>query len=46
MKIGLFIKITDLEDYEKANLYMYQSFVEMLIYLSCSTSLKNTYIIE
>lgn len=37
MKADLFIKMTDLENYNEINLYMHQKFVEKLIYLLCGT---------
>lgn len=34
MKIGLSVKMTDQEDHNKANFYIYQKLVETLMYLS------------
>lgn len=44
--MGSSIKITDLSDYKKANLYMYQGLVGKLIYFSYSIRPDIVFVVE
>ncbi len=46
MKAGLFIKRIDSEDYEEANLCIYQQFIDKLIYLAYDTRQDIVFVIR
>lgn len=46
MKAGSIIKMTELEDYEKADLYTYQWLIGKLIYLACGIKPDISFVVK